>query len=116
MHNGWLYAGTEDSSSFRALLRGFQFQSTRQRGAHSWENVIDTGAGFDLWRSHDGANWELVTSVGLGDPTSWGIESMASTPAGLFVGTVGMPQELVRRGALPVESAEIAGCSVWLGR
>jgi hypothetical protein len=100
-HDGWLYAGTEDSSSFLAFPRRLLSSERNRRWGEALERVIEEEGGFDLWRSQDGTNWELVTNIGFGNQNNWGVESMASTPAGLFIGTVAMPQ---------------SGCEIWLGR
>jgi hypothetical protein len=101
-HNGWLYAGTEDSSALLAHIRPFG----RAWGAH---------VGCNLWRSRDGLGWELVTRVGFGNSNNWGIESMTSTPAGLFVGTIGMPDFGTSRDVPKRAVGYRGGCEVWLG-
>jgi hypothetical protein len=43
--------------------------------------------GFDLLRSEEGVYWYPVTRNGLGSFLQYGVQSLASTPAGLFAGT-----------------------------
>jgi hypothetical protein len=101
-HNGWLYAGTENLSPFLAFFRPFG----RARGACAASN---------LWRSRDGMAWELVTRVGFGNTNNWAIESMTSTPDGLFVGTIGLPDFTRSTGVLREAGGFSGGCEVWLG-
>ena len=68
-HDGYMYAGTLD------LL-----------------NLGQTGganpAGFDLWRSPNGIDWEAVTFNGLGNGYNYGVREMLSVPGlGLALGT-----------------------------
>jgi hypothetical protein len=100
-HDGWLYAGTGDSSSFLALPRLFFTAGRSRRWGEVMDRILEEEGGFDLWRSRDGIAWALVTNIGFGSQSNWSLESMASTSAGLFVGTVAMPQ---------------SGCEIWLGR
>ncbi len=99
-HKGWLYAGTENLSSVLRFLR---------QGGRAGP------AGCNLWRTCDGMVWEPAARAGFGNPNNWGIESMASTPAGLFVGTIGLP---ARAGSMQVRdwaADSRGGCEVWLG-
>lgn len=43
--------------------------------------------GFDMLKTSDGVNFEVVTNDGFGDPYNYGGRSMVSTPYGLYVGT-----------------------------
>ena len=70
-HDGWLYAGTYDYSTFGSAVR----QRVRRI------------AGFDLWMSHDGVHWQKVSTTGFGNPYNYGVRTMLDTPAGLFLGT-----------------------------
>lgn len=74
-HDGALYAGTLDQSTRLRVLPGI---SERYR----WQ------FGFDLYRSVDGERFEPITVNGLGNPYQMGIRTFASTPKGLFAGTV----------------------------
>jgi hypothetical protein len=115
-HDSWLYAGTESKISILAFLRPFL---TAAR-AHRWNEVIDdlleAEGGFDLWRSRDGTIWDVVTNVGFGNPNNFGIESMASTPAGLFIGTMAVPHVITGRGVPGMTAGFQGGCEIWLGR
>ncbi|MFO0891884.1 MAG: hypothetical protein U0790_22445 [Isosphaeraceae bacterium] len=85
-HNGVLYAGTNDDSwglRHTFLDPYFRYQY-----------------GFDLFASTDGVYWTPVSRTGFGNPFTFGLRTFASTPAGLFVGTVNYAQ----------------GTEVWLGR
>jgi hypothetical protein len=73
-YNGTLYAGTNDASLAYAKLVPF-FPG------------IATRYGFDLYSSKDGVYWSVVTTTGFGSPTSFGARTMASTPAGFFIGS-----------------------------
>jgi hypothetical protein len=106
-HDSWLYAGTENTSSFLGFLNRFRLAGRATLQARLIDNYVEQKGGFDLWRSRDGIAWDLVTSSGFGNPNNFGIESMLSTPAGLFIGTVGMTREM---GGRP------GGCEIWLGR
>jgi hypothetical protein len=106
-HDGWLYLGTCDWSSFFATG-----QSGRRTGV--LRRLVERNAGFDLWRSADGANWELVTGVGFGNPRNCGLRTMASTPAGLFLGTVTLRSRPRQTDGYRTEGA--GGCEIWLGR
>ena len=43
--------------------------------------------GFDMVRTSDGENFELVTDDGFGDKYNYGGRSMTATPYGLYIGT-----------------------------
>jgi hypothetical protein len=44
-------------------------------------------SGFDMLRSEEGVYWHPVTRNALGSFLQYGVQSLASTPAGLFAGT-----------------------------
>lgn len=71
-------------------------------GAQALSQTLDAGFGyqygFDLYRTGDGIHWSAVTRTGLGDPHTAGGRTLASTPAGLFVGTYNMRGAQVFRG------------------
>lgn len=107
-HEGWLYAGTENESSIRAGVFELFLNAKglhRRRGIRfdSWAHE----GGFMLWRSPDGVTWELVTESGFGNPNSFGLERMISTPVGLFIGTVALPRAI---------AGYPGGCEIWWGR
>jgi len=84
-HDGSLYAGTMDTSIlalfFPQLAPLFQHE-----------------LGFDMLRTEEGVYWHPVTRNGLGSFLHYGVQSLESTPAGLFAGT----------------SAGINGAQVWI--
>lgn len=76
VHDGVLYVGTNDST-------------LRQGKTTPWrEEELAWQYGYDLYRTGDGVNWEPVTIDGQGDKFQTGIRAFASTPHGLFYGTV----------------------------
>jgi hypothetical protein len=108
-YDGWLYAATEDASSFTWSIQKL-FGSRRGRATGLFGTSVDAEAGFDLWRTRNGVDWTEITRVGFGNPRNFGAESMVATPIGLFIGTVCVPE--LRRLA-PDDNS---GCEVWLGR
>ncbi len=84
-HEGSLYAGTLDTS-----ILAFFFPQLAPQFQHE--------LGFDLLRSEQGVYWHPVTRNGLGSFVQYGVQSLESTPAGLFAGT----------------AAGIDGAQVWL--
>ncbi|WZO99333.1 hypothetical protein EP7_000932 [Isosphaeraceae bacterium EP7] len=73
-HNGTLYAGTNDDSwGFRRTPLDPYFRAEY---------------GFDLFSSQDGVYWAPITRTGFGNLFNFGLRTFASTPSGLFVGTV----------------------------
>jgi hypothetical protein len=74
VHEGKLYLGTSDWSQILEALpplgEAAQFEF-----------------GFDLFRSDDGISWTSITRTGLGADHQPIVQSMQSTPAGLFVGS-----------------------------
>ncbi|MGE3821903.1 MAG: hypothetical protein AB7I30_21020, partial [Isosphaeraceae bacterium] len=73
-HNGWLYAGTNDDS--------WGFRRT------PLDPYLRAQYGFDLFASQDGVLWIPLSRNGLGNPYAFGGRTFASTPYGLFLGTV----------------------------
>lgn len=49
--------------------------------------VEDDVWGFDMFKTADGVNFEVVTNDGFGDPYNYGGRSLVTTSEGLFVGT-----------------------------
>ena len=43
--------------------------------------------GFDMYKTADGVNFEMVTDDGFGDRYNYGGRSLAATPYGLYIGT-----------------------------
>jgi hypothetical protein len=73
-HDGSLYAGTMDAS----VLALFIPELTP---------LFQNELGFDMLRSEEGVYWHPVTRNGLGRLLQYGVQSLESTPAGLFAGT-----------------------------
>ena len=74
-HEGKLYLGTADWSQVLEAIPPFG-------------DAAQFEFGFDLFRSDDGISWASITRNGLGVEHQPIVQSMASTPAGLFVGSV----------------------------
>ena len=74
VHEGKLYLGTADWSQLLEALPPLG-------------DAAQFEFGFDLFRSDDGISWTSITRTGLGADHQPIVESMASTPAGLFVGS-----------------------------
>ena len=114
-HDGWLYAGTHDWCS---LLRNFTLASRTGR-AQRWRSalhyLIDEEGGFDLWRSPDGIEWEVVTRVGFGNPANYGLRTLVSTPQGLFIGTVTLPDKRGDSDIMRATAESHGGCEIWWG-
>ncbi len=73
-HDGSLYAGTMDMSALARFIPQL-------------EPFFRHELGFDMLRSEEGVYWHPVTRKGLGSFLQYGVQSLASTPAGLFAGT-----------------------------
>jgi hypothetical protein len=115
-HDGWLYVGACNSMSFLRRLEPI----IRRRGLRQPLGPIDDfseqEAGFELWRSRDGSTWDAVTSVGFGNPHNYAPETMISTPAGLFVGTLTVPPNPIGRRGFEMDAEFQDGCEIWLGK
>ena len=71
-HDGVLYAGSHNNTTWRHALAGDP----------------ELKGGFHLWATENGEEWHPVSLDGFGDPYSVGIRTMISTPHGLFFGTL----------------------------
>lgn len=119
-HDGWLYAGTLDTSVFlpyasRQRLMPLLQQAIRQEGLY---DLVKREGGCDLWRSKDGSSWTNVTRTGLGNPYNYGARTMISTPHGLFLGTANPfgPEVAAQTAAgWTYVSNPFGGAEVWLG-
>jgi hypothetical protein len=114
-HDGWLYAGINDATTF---LRYTPRHRLRSRVAH-WidqqggvEQTVEANGGFDLWRTQDGVHWTCITRTGFGNPYNNGVRTLKSTPVGLFVGTMNFFTEAKD----PVTGERCGGTEIWLGR
>lgn len=87
-HEGWLYLGTYDVTTWLPFVRSGDWPRSIRRyvETNGVDNIIRNWAGFDFWRSRDGVKWFPVSRNGFGNPFNYGIRTMASTPHGLFVG------------------------------
>jgi hypothetical protein len=111
VHDGWLYAGTHDWSVF------LTFFARRARPAFGrfLQRIAQSQAGFDLWRTRDGARWTRVTGDGFGAPSSYGLRTIVSTPVGVFIGTHSLSAaRAAANGAAGARDA--GGLDVWWGR
>ena len=70
-HAGVLYLGTRHWEPLHAVQTG----------------AVEIAGGYQLWASENGEDWELVLDDGNGNPAQLGIDSLAATPIGLFVGS-----------------------------
>lgn len=120
VHDDWLYMGTFDWSLMmrfadRSLWPSWFRDIVNRMGV---ENIIKTQAGFDFYRSYDGENWLPVSTNGFDNPYNYGIRTLASTPEGLFVGTVNpfAPKVAKQRdGDWVYEENPNGGLEIWLG-
>jgi hypothetical protein len=122
VHDGWLYAGTQDWSVF--LL--YKDPATVNAAAGQLltemtiENVVEFNGGFDLWRSRDGENWIPVSRDGFSNPYNHGVRTLLSTPRGFFVGTSNQfgPRSAFRceNGGWEYRDNPGGGAEVWCGR
>ncbi len=88
-HDGALYAGTFDVSSFLpyADRNAWDDRVRRLIDPVTLERFLEFKGGTELWRTTDGDHWTPVTKNGFGNPYNYGIRAILSTPRGLFVGT-----------------------------
>ena len=119
-HDGVLYVGTYDSSVFLSYV-DLEKVPERKRfilGALGPENIVRQEGGFDLWASADGVSWTRVTRTGFGNPYNYGVRTMASTPAGLFVGVAnpfGPDVAMQTPAGWTYAANPKGGLEVWLG-
>ncbi len=87
-HRGALYVGTFDSAIFLQWADPERIEEAKPHFPRpDLEQYAQHSAGFDLWRSEDGSGWNAVSRNGFDNGYNYGVRTMASTPAGLFVGT-----------------------------
>jgi len=125
-HDGWLYAGTFNSSVFISYRPHF-LQDVDRDKIHSFARYLPTGnleefiehyGGCHLWRTKDGERFYPVTRNGFGTPYNIGIRQMRSTLVGLFVGTANPFGPLVgvkKNGKWVYEPNPRGGTEIWLG-
>lgn len=120
-YDGCLYIGTYDSSIFvwwidpNRVPKGVH-PRLRLIGA---QRIVDREAGFDLWRSPDGAHWFEVSRDGFGNPYNYGVRTLHGREEGLFVGTANPfgPQVAVQTATgWTYADNPRGGLEVWMGR
>jgi hypothetical protein len=120
VYDGWLYVGTFDSTIL-ALWADPKLQPKRRQLTFRMmgvDGVVERGGGFNLWRSYDGVHWTAVTQNGFDNLYNYGVRTMLSTPAGLFVGTANPfgPEVAARlAGGWKYVANPRGGAEVWLG-
>jgi SAM-dependent methyltransferase len=119
-HDGALYVGTYDSSSFLPYAdpAGWPEWVKRVLDREGLERYMQARGGCELWRSTDGRTWRPVTRNGFGNPFNWGVRALLSTPRGLFVGTANPfgPQVAVRGpSGWRYEDNPRGGLEIWHG-
>lgn len=118
VHEGWLYVTTFDWSVFLQYANRPSPTSKKLLNGISYEQLVETGGGFELWRTRDGINWMPVSLNGMGNPYNYGGRTMVSTPEGLFIGTANpftpeTPARFASRWAYYPNPD--GGTEVWLG-
>ncbi|MEM1314177.1 MAG: hypothetical protein AAGI51_06470 [Pseudomonadota bacterium] len=121
VHDGWLYAGTQDWLAF-LLYKDFEkldSPAARLLRRIDMESFVETGGGYDLWRSRDGENWVPVTRCGFENPYNHGVRNILSTPHGVFIGSCNQfgPKSAFRTedGGWEYLSNPRGGTEVWQG-
>ena len=120
VHEGVLYVGTCDISSFVPFssVDTWPDHVRRLLDPRSLEKFLDRLGGCELWRTTDGDNWLPVTRNGFDNRYNLGIRALVSTPHGLFVGTANPfgPKVAVRDGdGWRYEDNPRGGLEMWLG-
>ncbi|MGZ4249858.1 MAG: hypothetical protein ACXVUE_16315, partial [Solirubrobacteraceae bacterium] len=75
-----------------ALLLGTNDWSWSLNGQPGADALLRSQFGFDLYGTCDGNDWWRATSNGFGRPWDFGVRTMVSSPAGLFLGTTNLIQ------------------------
>jgi hypothetical protein len=75
-----------------ALLLGTNDWSWSLRGTPVVDDRLRAEFGFDLYGTCDGDHWWRATRDGFGRPYDFGVRTMASSRAGLFLGTTNIVQ------------------------
>lgn len=118
VHDGVLYVGTYDSSSFMPYAN-LTPQMQRVLDPNTVERFLAMRGGCELWRSGDGDDWRPVTRNGFGNRYNFGVRAIVSTPQGLFVGTANPfgPRAAVRTASgWRYEDNPDGGTEIWQGR
>lgn len=121
VHDGWIYAGTQDWMVF-LLYRNFDklaSPAARLLRRLDIEELVETMGGYDLWRSRDGENWVPVTRSGFENPYNHGVRNILSTPVGLYVGSSNQfgPRSAfsVEEGVWEYRNNPRGGMEIWHG-
>ncbi len=121
MHDGWLYAGTQDWLMF-LLYRNFH--KLDSPAANILKNMdvdafVENFGGYDLWRTKDGENWVPVTRCGFENPYNHGVRNILSTPHGVYIGSSNQfgPRSAFRisRDEWEYRDNPRGGTEIWLG-
>jgi len=119
-HDGALYVGTYDWTTFLSYTPSDEWPAAVRNvlSTDAVERLVEARGGADLWRTTDGDRWSSVTTNGMGNRFNYGIRSLISTPAGLFVGTANPfgPKVAVRKaGGFVYEDNPLGGLEIWHG-
>ncbi len=88
VYRGWLYVGSMDMSSMlrAATDAGMPVPDSMGMPPTVLKLVLKL-AGFDLWKTHEGALWMPVTTTGMGDYRNYGARTMCQHDRKLYIGT-----------------------------
>ena len=75
-----------------ALLLGTNDWSWSLNGTPGVDDRLRAEFGFDLYGTCDGNDWWVATRDGFGRPDDFGVRTMVTSPAGLFLGTTNVVQ------------------------
>lgn len=119
-HDGAIYVGTYDWSTFLAYTPRDQWPESLKHllTTNEIDRIVEARGGADLWRSTDGDRWVPVTTNGMGNRFNYGIRTLISTPAGLFVGTAnpfGARVAVKKEGGYTYENNPLGGIEIWHG-
>jgi hypothetical protein len=113
-HQGWLYAGNNDTTIFLRYTPRSRMGASVARWVDlhgGVEQTVEAAGGFDLWRTQDGIHWTCLTRTGFGNPCNNGLRTLKSTPIGLFVGSMNCFTDAKD----PVTGEGRGGAEIWLG-
>jgi hypothetical protein len=85
-----------------ALLLGTDDWSWSLNGTPVVDNRLRAEFGFDLYGTCDGNDWWVATRNGFGRADDFGVRTMVTSPAGLFLGTTNLVQgSTIRQSQAP---------------
>ncbi|MCM8822633.1 MAG: hypothetical protein NC831_07490 [Candidatus Omnitrophica bacterium] len=97
VYNGKLYCATFDIRSFLKYINdetliafGIEDPVARERILQAAEMLAQANnnpAGFDMYFTYDGVNWQPLTRDGFGDQFNYGARVMKATKSEMYVGT-----------------------------